>query len=240
MRRSGVGHSVLVVAVLGLVLASSGVAAAKGAPAPILLTEEQVRNALLAPDEMPKGWTQDSAPTQEASATGGLCNGSNRIGLIQQFGGSYVGEATYGKDFVVGPAVAENLIGFPTVDAAKDYLEAIPETVAGCPAGWDEADPSTAGRMLHSTVTPFAFKKEGDQVYAYRLKTEETTNGQAGRTWMNDKVMVRSGNHVVTVNHFGTAADRAALRTHFRTAYDKFTAVLRKAKQEAAKTQAGS
>jgi hypothetical protein len=228
-------RSVLVVAVLGLVLATSGVAVAKSAPSPILLTDAQVQAALLSPDEMPKGWTQDPTPTQPASPTGGLCNGPNRIALIQQFGGSYVGVATYGKDFVVGPAIAENLIGFPTVAAAKDYMKAIPEAIAGCSATWDEADPATAGRVLHSTATPFTFKKQGDQVYAHRLTTEEETNGQPGRTWINDRVLVRSGNHVVNVNHFGTAADRAALRTSFQTAYDKFTAVLRKARQEATK-----
>jgi hypothetical protein len=233
MRRTFVG-----IALLAVVLAMSSVpAGAKSSRKPIVLTSEQAAVALLALSDVPTGWAQSPAPAtpEQASATGGMCNGPNRLARVQDAGGAQLGLAAYYKDAQVGPLIGEAIHGFPTVKQAKSLLKATADAVSACPSGWDLPNPELAGGTLHITEAPLSAQKLGDQVYAYRENSTSVYNGQHGATSSNDIVLLRSGNHVLSVNRFGSGNDSAELQTFVQKAYDKFGVELQKAKQAAAR-----
>ena len=192
----------------------------------VTLTPAQAAAALLAPTDMPAGWTTVTPQVTQPAATGGMCNGPNRLGRVQAAGGTELAEAGYLQTPQQGPLIGETIATFPTARKAQSLLDATARAVRACATGYDAGNPQVAGGTLHLGESTLHVHKAGDQTVAYREVTTPHFQGRTGASTTDDIVLVRKGNTVISVNRLGTGTDPAQLQTYVRAAATKLTAAL--------------
>jgi hypothetical protein len=216
-----VGVSVVLV-VLGTVPA-----AAKGKPQPpnpIALKNEQIAVALLGLSDMPTGWAVVPLPASDtqASATNGYCNGPNEKARAEAANDVAAGLSSFAQDPKNGPMISETMYAFPTVADAQAFLAATQSAVSSCTSGWQTASSLGSEITVSWTASALSFPKITDQVLGVRQQGTNMFQGQAGASGVIDVATLRKGNHVLSVERFGTAADPAQLQQYAQAALNKF------------------
>jgi PknH-like extracellular domain len=220
---------------LAFVIVLAGPVAAKGNPKPpknVVLTNDQIAQALLALSDMPTGWAAEpsQASDTQASATNGYCNGPNQKARADTAGDAGSGFSSFAQDPKNGPAISETVFAFPTVDQAKAMLAATQAAISGCTT-WQTASDAGLGITITWTASALSFPKITDQILAARQQGTNMFQGQSGASVVIDNVYLRKGNHVVNVDRLGTSADPAQLQQYAQAGLNKLGVELAAAKK---------
>jgi hypothetical protein len=199
---------ILRVAVIGIVVLTTGLAA-PAAAAPVVLDEKQLEAALLRPSNLPDGgWTvappdviEGEPGTQANGSTGGWCGGATDGYLAGEIDPT-AGNARTTLQKVDAPDapywfVWETLWSFggssgvSPVAQAKSFMSTMQSAAGGCES-W-----TTSGGEIPNSITPevVPFVAIGDQRFAVQI----TTDGD-GVTAYSDAVYVRVRNNVVVLH----------------------------------------
>jgi hypothetical protein len=192
---------------------------------PAALDAVGLESAVLALEDLPTGWSEDTAPpplTPEDS--GGFCDRPNEAARAQTAGAVASAQVTFTDGSADGASVTETAFSFPTVKAAKSYMKATRAAIDACPS-WKAL--SDDGAMTRS-VAPISFRKVGDETIAVRITgiPDGATTGDS-----IDQVVVRKGNHAITVMPYaGLASTRPRTRAFVDEAVKSLGRALRAAR----------
>jgi hypothetical protein len=173
---------------IGSVWASAGASTGND-----VLDDAALEDAVLTLDDLPAGWSEDrSLPPLAAEPTGGFCDGPNEAARADAAGAVASTQIAFADGADPAAVVIESAFAFPTAKAAKKFMKTTRAAVEGCPDWKAETDAGTVTR----SVASIPFRELGDDTIAVRITgvPEGATSGSSV-----DQVVVREGNHVLSV-----------------------------------------
>ena len=220
--------AVLLTVAVAVVVTQAEAGAAKQPTKPVVLTAHQLNAAGLTLSDMPAGTQTLTVPSLQPNATGGPCNGSDAPSLAEKAGKVAEGHAVLTNEAGAAQFFADTLYSFPSVTAAKHYVQLVRASITACTTGWStHSSPDPADPPNQLTITLLPFPKLADERFASQVV--DTTLSDT-----TDSVVLRIGNHVSTVDLTGGSANLGAgsppeLRTYAQKAVNHLAAAVRQA-----------
>ena len=198
---SRVAVVLLLVAVAVVVTTGAGASAVKQPAKPVTLTADQLTAATLTLSDMPAGTQTLAVSSLQPNATGGPCNGPDMPTLAEKAGKVAEGHTVLGNAAGAAQFFANTLYSFPSIGAAKHYMQLVKASIKSCTTGWStHSSPDPADPPNKLTIKLLPFTKLADERFASQLV--DTTLSDT-----TDSVVLRLGNHVSTIDITGGTAN---------------------------------
>ena len=201
-----------IVAVAVVYTTGVGASAAKQPAKPVTLTADQLTAATLTLTDMPAGTETLAVSSLQPNATGGPCNGPDMPTLAEKAGNVAEGHAVFDNAAGAAQIFANTLYSFPSVNAAKHYMQLVKASIKSCTTGWStHSSPDPADPPNQLTIKLLPFTKLADERFVSQSVDTTLSN-------TTDSVVLRLGNHVSTIDITGGTANLGgALPPEFRT-----------------------
>jgi hypothetical protein len=219
---------VLLTVAVAMVVTGAEAGAAKQPPRPVVLTADQLNAGTLTLSDMPAGTQALATGSATLSATGGPCNGPDALTLAEKAGKVAEGHSVLNNDAGAFNFFVNTVLSFPSVSAAKHYLQLVKASIKACTTGWStHSSPDPADPPNQLTIKLLPFTKLADERFADQVV--DTTLSDT-----TDSVVLRLGNHVSLVSLTGGSANLGTgsapeLRTYAQKALNHLAAALRQA-----------
>jgi hypothetical protein len=198
------------VAAATAMLAPSSAGAASNGDKPVVLTEEQLKAALLVLDDLSSESGMMDIPGESIvpapKQTGGVCDGPDNLAHAERAHVAAEQVVQFFNPNTDGPYVAELALAFPTDADAKQFMRLARTQIEKCKSGWSQVIDLPEDPPAKLSVKLRPMKAIGDE----RFSSRQTAIGGADDITRDpdlprlyDNAIVRRGNYALVISRGG-------------------------------------